>query len=160
MLRPELQFATLSRVTLRSCIQLLTLPMGSTSSLDPMTGLFESGVPRLVLPSASLYWGTGDLWCLLHTPQIGGILSQDLVIVPSEYGMLGLVMQLANLYMDTPGLWLLSHILLTAGTSFLDPMILPFESGVLRLVVQWASLWRGTLIWCALLLTLPMGCTS
>src|SRR5258706_16462413 len=31
---------------------------------------------------------------------------------------------------------------------------------MLRLVVQWASLWRGTLIWCGLLLTLPVGGTS
>jgi WD40 repeat protein len=37
-----------------ACCQLLTLPMGGTSSLDQMTTQFECGMPRLVLQSASL----------------------------------------------------------------------------------------------------------
>jgi hypothetical protein len=54
MLRLALQSASLWRGTLTGCGQLLTLPMGATSSLDLMTRPFESGMPRLVLQSASL----------------------------------------------------------------------------------------------------------
>jgi WD40 repeat protein len=46
------------------------------------------------------------------------------------------------------------------GTSSLDLMTRQFESGMPRLVLQSASLWRGTLVMCGQLLTLPMGGTS
>ncbi len=50
----DAETAILSRGTLAWCCLLLTLQMGSTSSLDPSTAPFEYGMPRLVLQLATL----------------------------------------------------------------------------------------------------------
>src|SRR5258706_486569 len=50
--------ATLTRGTRTGCGPLLTLLMGSTSSPDPWTAPFESGMLKLVLQSAILSRGT------------------------------------------------------------------------------------------------------
>jgi WD40 repeat protein len=52
--------------------QWLTLPMGCTSSLGPLTRQFGSGMPRLALQSASLYRGTLIMCSQLLTHPMGG----------------------------------------------------------------------------------------
>src|SRR5258706_9203923 len=71
--------------------------MGSTSSPDPKTAPFESGMPRLVLQLVILSRGTLT-WCgpLLTLP-VGSASSLDPETAPSESGMPRLVLQLAVL---------------------------------------------------------------
>src|SRR5882757_9239599 len=55
---------------LKRCRQLLTHPMGATSSTDPVISPLEPGMPRLVLQPASLLRGIPTRSSLLLTLQI------------------------------------------------------------------------------------------
>src|SRR6266404_1702974 len=64
---------------------LLALPMGGTSSLDPGTGLFESGMLRLVLRLANLCRGTPRVHNLFPTLSMSNALSPYLVKTLPRY---------------------------------------------------------------------------
>src|SRR5258706_359407 len=119
MPRLVLQSAILSRGTLTRCCPLLTLPMSATSSPDPKTAPFESGMPRLVLQSAVLSRGTLARWSLLLTLPLGATSSPDPTTAPFESGMPRLVLQLAILSGSALSHSSLLHITLTGSTSLL-----------------------------------------
>src|SRR5258706_567120 len=87
----------LSRGTLTGCCPLLTLPMGGTSSPDPPTTPFESGMQRTVLQSAILLRGTPTGCGPLLTLPMGGTSSPEPPTALFESGMLRLVLQSAIL---------------------------------------------------------------
>ena len=129
MLRLALQSASLWRGTLAGCAQLLTLPMGSTSSLDHMTRQFESGILRLALQSASLWRGT-LAWCAqLLTLPMGGTSPQGHLTTQFESGMLKLTLQSVSLWKGTLALWRPSHTLPIRSISLLDLVTWPFTYG-------------------------------
>src|SRR5258706_6375090 len=93
--------------------------MGATSSPDPPTAPFESGMPRLVLQSANLSRGTLARCGPLLTLPMGATSSPDPTTTPLEAGMLRLVLQPVTLSRGIPT-W--SSLLLTlrmGSTSFL-----------------------------------------
>ena len=138
----------------------LTLPMGSTSSPDPTTTPFESGMPRLVLQSAILSRGTLT-WCSpLLTLPMGGTSSPDPETAPFESGMPRLALQSEILSRGTLTGCSPLLTLPMGGTLSPDPPTAPFESGMRRLVHQSAILSRGMLTGWRPLLTLPIGSTS
>src|SRR5258706_255249 len=73
--------------------------MGGTSSLDLMTGRFESGMPRLVLQLAILWRGIPLAWHPSPTLLMGATSSLDLGTRRFEFGMSRLV-QLVGLQME------------------------------------------------------------
>src|SRR5258706_5177377 len=160
MPRLVLQSAILSMGTLGRWSPLFTLPMGATSSPDPPTPPFESGMPRLELQSAILSRGTLTRCCPLLTLPMGGTSFLDPSTAPFESGMLRLVLQSAIPLWGTTT-W--SNLLLPlpmGGTLSPNPMEATLESGVLRLILQLASLSGVVLTRPSLLHTPLTGSTS
>jgi WD40 repeat protein len=142
------------------CGPLLTLLMGDTSSPDPLTAPFESGMPRLALQSAILSEGhTDSVRSVAYSPDGRRIISGSddctIRIWDAETGAsVG-----DPLSGHTTGCGPLLTLLM-GGASSPDPTTAPFESGMPRLVLQSAILSRGTLARCGPLLTLLMGGAS
>src|SRR5258706_409970 len=100
------------------CYPLLTLPMGATSSPDPPTAPFESGMRRLVLQSAILSRGILTRCGPLLTLPMGATSSPDPRTTPLKSGMLRLMLQLALLSGSTLTRSNLLLTPLTGSTSF------------------------------------------
>ena len=114
--------------------------MGVTSSPDPPTTPFESGMPRLVPQLEILSRGTLTWCCLLLTLPMGITSSPDPPTAPFESGMLRLALQSTILSRGTLTQCSPLPTLLMDATSSPDPTITPFESGILRLILQLGSL--------------------
>jgi WD40 repeat protein len=117
------------------CALLPILPMGSTSSLDPVTRPFESGMPRLVLHLATLWRGTLMGCVRAYSPDgrhiISGSVDTTIRIWDAETGAaVGKPLQ------GHTGMCGLLLALPMDDTSSPDLMMGPFESGMLRLVLQ------------------------
>src|SRR5258706_62784 len=131
--------------------------MGATSSPDPPTIPFKSGMPRLVFRLAIPLRGTLTGCGPLLTLPMGATSSPDPTTAPFKSGMPRLVLQSAILLRGTLTRCCLLLSLPMGRTSSPDPTTAPFESGMPRLVLQSAILLRGTLTGCGPLLTLLMG---
>src|SRR5258706_9923585 len=129
--------------------------MGATSSPDPTTAPFESGMPRLVLQSAILSRGTLIRCCPLLTLPMDSISFPDPSIAPFEFGIPGLVHQLA---IPSRGPLIGCDLLLPrpmGGILSPDPMTAPLEPGILRLILQLARL-SGSILTRSSLLHTPL----
>src|SRR5258706_269979 len=93
--------------------------MAATSSPDPTTTPFESGMLRLVPQSAILSGGTLTRCGPSLTLPMGATSSPDPTTTPLEAGKLGPVLQLATISRGTPTRSSLSLTLRTGSTSFL-----------------------------------------
>src|SRR5258706_255883 len=100
MRRPVLK-SIISSGTLAGFGPLLTLPMGGTSSPDPPTAPFESGMWRLVLQSEILLRDTLTRCSPLLTLLMGSTSSPDPSTAPFESGTWRLVLQSAILSRGT-----------------------------------------------------------
>src|SRR5258706_364198 len=126
-------------LTLHILPTLPLLSLHSTSSPDPPTTPFESGMPRRVLQSAILSRGTLT-WCgPLPTLPMGSTSSPDPPTTPFESGMPGQVLQSAILSRGTLGGCNLLLPLPMGSIVSPDPMTAPLELGILRLILQLAS---------------------
>src|SRR5258708_34391402 len=97
MPRLVLQLEKLWRGTGAGFNPLLTLPTGGTSSPDPLTRRFESGMLGLVLHFPSFSRGTRARFTPFPTLPTDATSYLDLVIIRSESGMLRPVLQLGSL---------------------------------------------------------------
>jgi hypothetical protein len=118
------------RGTLVMCAPLLTLLMGSTSFLDLMTALFESGMPGLELPLVSHLRGILTGCHLLSALLMGSTSFLDLMTTLFESGMPGLELPLVSHLRGIQTGCRLSLALLMGSTSFLDLVTGLFESGM------------------------------
>ena len=125
-------------------------PEDYTSSRDPKTAPFESGMPKLVPHSVSLWRGTPTQFIPLLILPMDDTSSRDPLTAPFESGMPRLVPQSAGLWWGTLGQFIPLLALPMDGTLSRDPMTTPFESGMPRLVPQSESPWRGSLFRCLL----------
>jgi hypothetical protein len=110
--------------------------MGSTSFLDLVTALFESGMPGLELQLASHLRGMLAQSGLLPALLMGSTSFLDLVTALFESGMPGLELQLASHLRGMLAQSGLLPALLMGSTSFLDLMTAPFDSGMLIPMLQ------------------------
>src|SRR5258707_10647 len=111
------------------CGQLLTLPMGTTSSPDLVTRPFGPGMLRLEPQLESLYRGTLVGWSLLLTLLMGRTSSLELLTGPFESGMRRLVPQLASRLGGTPTLCGLLLTRRMVSTLSLDLLTAPSVCG-------------------------------
>jgi hypothetical protein len=120
--------------------------MGSTSFLDLMTILFESGMPGLELQLASHFKGIPTLCFLLPALLMGNISFLDLVTGLFESGMPGLDLQLASHLRGILTQCGLLPALLMGSTSFPDLLTAVLECGMLGLMLQMVNLYVDTLV--------------